>query len=128
MKKRILVIDDDVPLTHMVKFNLEATGAYEVYVENHATNAVATAHGFAPDLIVLDYIMPHLNGRDVHRHLAEDPALSKVPVIMVTALMSNRDIPSDSAPTINGCVTIAKPVRLEKLRKCIEQHFTLQAS
>ena len=127
MKKRILIIDDDIPLTHMVKFNLEATGTYEVHVENHAPNAVAAARRFSPDLIVLDYIMPHQDGRDVHRNLSEDPLLRKVPVIMVTALMSNKEIQADDAPKVHGCTMIAKPVRLQKLRQCIEENLATVA-
>ena len=55
---RILMIDDDVPLTQTVRINLEDTGRYEVMVENNPRNALATAREFQPDLVLLDVVMP----------------------------------------------------------------------
>ena len=50
-KTKLLVIDDEVHLTRMVKINLEGTGRFEVLEENHGSRGLATAHAFKPDLI-----------------------------------------------------------------------------
>lgn len=124
-KKRILVIDDDKPLTNMVKMNLEGTGDYEVCVENRSSRAIATARDFRPDLILLDYIMPGLDGGDVSERLHGDPFLSRVPVIVVTALVSNREMGEDGTTYCGGHIMLAKPIRFQALQKCIEKHLPI---
>ncbi|MEO8351499.1 MAG: response regulator [Chthoniobacteraceae bacterium] len=121
--KRILVIDDDEGLTGMVKLNLEATGDYEVRVENHSLQALETAREFRPDLILLDYVMPDLDGGDVTASLQNDPFLRSIPVIMVTALVSNQETGPDGTVRAGGQVMFAKPIKLANLLRCIEKHL-----
>lgn len=122
-KKRILVIDDDTGLTQMVKLNLEATGHYEVCVEIDSTLAVETARRVCPDLILLDYIMPEMDGGDVTFSLREDPFLRSVPIIMVTALLANKEMSPNGTVNRGGQVMLAKPVKIKNLLKCIEKHL-----
>ena len=122
-KKRILIIDDDTGLTQMVKLNLEATGHYEVCIENDSTLAVETARRVHPDLILLDYIMPEMDGGDVTTSLHDDPFLREIPIIMVTALLANREMSPDGTVNRGGQVMLAKPVKMENLLKCIEKHL-----
>ncbi len=122
-KKRILVIDDDTGLNQMVKLNLEATGNYEVCIENDSTLSVETARRVRPDLILLDYIMPEMDGGDVTTSLHEDPFLRGIPIIMVTALLANREMSPDGTVNRGGQVMLAKPVKMENLLKCIEKHL-----
>ena len=70
-KKRILIIDDEAGFTRMVKLNLEKTGQFEVREENKATYALAAAREFKPDLIILDVIMPTMDGGDVFNQIHE---------------------------------------------------------
>lgn len=121
--KRILVIDDNVGLTQMIKLNLEATGHYEVCIENDSTKSVETARRFRPDVILLDYVMPEVDGGDITLNLRADPFLSSIPVIMVTALVSNKEMGPDGTVFRGGQVMLAKPVNLENLLKCIEKHL-----
>lgn len=124
MKKlRILVVDDDVPLTMAMKINLEATRRYEVRVENHALKVLPTAREFQPDLILLDIVMPDLDGGDISFMLKSDPALAKVPIIMVTALVSNDETGQDATVGQGGMTMVAKPVRFDKLLEIIENEF-----
>jgi CheY-like chemotaxis protein len=124
-KKRILVIDDDVLLTQIMKLNLDATGDYEVRIENDSLHALETAQQFHPDLILLDYIMPIMDGGDVSLKLYNDPLLRRVPVIMITALVSSRDATEDGTVHRGGHLMFAKPIRFEKLKHCIEQQLAL---
>jgi len=84
-RKKILVVDDEVSLTRMLKRNLEATGRYEVCEENFGARALEAARAFGPDLIVLDVMMPDADGGEVASRLGEDPRLRDVPVIFLTA-------------------------------------------
>ncbi len=126
-KKRILVIDDDKPLTSMVKMNLEGTGDYDVCVENRSSRALRVAQDFEPDLILLDYIMPGLDGGDVSCRFHEDPKLSKVPLVMVTALVSNCEMGDDGTSQLGGHTMLAKPIRFHALLACIEKRLGVVA-
>ena len=126
MKKRILMIDDDVALTQLVKFTFEATGDYEVCIENSALRGVETARRFEPHIILLDYIMPEMDGGELSMRLHDDPLLRRVPVIMVTAIVSSRDATNGLVERA-GHLMMAKPVRFDILRHCIEQQLVIAA-
>jgi len=89
-KKKILVVDDECAFTRMMKLVLEQTGAYEVFCENSARQVLATAHACQPDLILLDVVMPDMDGGDVAALLQDDPQLQRVPVVFLTALVGNQ--------------------------------------
>ena len=86
--KRILIIDDEASFTRMVRINLEKCGEYEVKEENRAGYALATAREFKPDLILLDVIMPAMDGGDVAALIKKDRQLQHVPIIFLTATVS----------------------------------------
>ncbi len=125
--KRILIVDDDKGLSQMLKLNLQGTGDYEVCVENRSTDAVHTARHFRPDLILLDYVMPGMDGGDVAASLKEDPFLREVPVIMITALLANKEMSPDGTVRCGGQVMLAKPVKMADLLRCIEENLPASA-
>ncbi len=122
-KKRILIIDDEPGFTRMVKMNLEKTGDFEVREENRATNALAVARDFKPDLILLDVIMPALDGGDVASHFRNDRTLKDVPIIFLTATVSKREAGTSGLLNSGGCLFLAKPVSLDHLIKCIHENI-----
>jgi two-component system, OmpR family, response regulator len=120
-KKKILVVDDEPSMTRMLRRNLESTGKYEVRTENSGTAAVAAAREFHPDFILLDVMMPGVDGGEVAARLKEDKTLEKIPVVFLTAIVKAEE----TAPTggnIGGCEYLAKPVKTEDLVACIEKH------
>jgi DNA-binding response OmpR family regulator len=119
--KRILMIDDDIPLTQSMRINLEDTGNFEVMIENQSSKAISTARVFKPDLIILDVVMPGLDGGDISALLKSDPYLSDVPIIMVTALVSNDETGNESMVKSGDHLMMAKPIRFEKLLNAIEK-------
>ncbi len=126
--KRILFIDDDTGLTEMLKLNLEATGNFEVCVENRSLAAVETARKFRPDLILLDYVMPGMDGGDVASSLQRDPYPRSVPIVMLTALVSNREMGPDGTVRAGGQLMMAKPIHLASLLRCIDAQLACSAS
>lgn len=120
-KKRILVIDDEVNLTQMVKLNLEAVGDYKVETENEGANAIETAKRFKPDLIFLDLIMPDIEGSDVARHLKAEPGFKNVPIVFFTATITSEEVKKKGG-IVGGQTFLAKPVSLKQLVECIERH------
>lgn len=120
MKKRILVVDDEVALTRMVKLNLERTGNYEVRTENKGRLAIDAAREFRPDLMLLDIMMPGVTGDEIAAQIKQDPSLSNIKFIFVTAIVT-RDETDDSAADIGGNIFLAKPVKAQELIETIER-------
>jgi len=121
VKKKILVVDDEAGITRMLKRNLESTGRYEVRAENSGNAAVAAAREFHPDFILLDVMMPGVDGGEVAARLKEDKALQNIPVVFLTAIIEQEET-APTGGTIGGCEYLAKPVKLEDLVTCIEKH------
>lgn len=92
--KRILIIDDERPYTEMLKLNLEQVGKYVACEENDARRALSTARQFGPDLVLLDVMMPDIDGGDVAAMLAGDREFRDVPIIFLTALVAGEEVPS----------------------------------
>lgn len=121
-KKRILVVDDEKGFSELVKLNLEKSGQYEVVVENDGTKALAAAQKARPDLILLDVMMPGIDGSDVAESIKADNVLKDTPIVFVTAILTE-DEASSRGNTIGGYPFIAKPVSSEKLIDCIERNI-----
>jgi CheY-like chemotaxis protein len=120
--KRILVVDDEPSLTRNLKLNLEANGDYDVFTENHPTNALAAARIFRPDLVLLDVMMPGMDGGDVAGCLRDDPLFRDTPVIFLTAIVSNEETNGHEMSS-GGQSYLAKPVDIGELKKSLEQHI-----
>jgi CheY-like chemotaxis protein len=117
--KKILAIDDEPGVTRMIKLNLEKTGAYEVLTANESRAALAAARQFQPDLILLDVMMPDLDGGEVAAQLESDPALNKVPVVFLTAIVTRTETGSRGLSS-GGRRVVAKPITVKELIDCIE--------
>lgn len=112
-KKRILIVDNEPSFTRLLKLNLEGTGDYLVREENRGTQGLAVAREFAPDLILLDIIMPDINGGEVASQLKADPQLKDTPVIFLTAAISHEQ--AKTASRQGDSPYLAKPVTVEEL-------------
>ena len=123
MKKRILVVDDEPEFTNVLKLTLESQGYYEVLEENDAEHARAAAREFDPDLVVLDIMMPEMEGNEVAAALKNDPATRDVPVIFLTALVSSDDAPQGTCSS-GGHTFLPKNIRVDKLIRCIEDKIS----
>jgi DNA-binding response OmpR family regulator len=84
MAEKILIIDDDIDTLKLVGLMLERQG-YEIAVASNGTLGLSKALEETPDLILLDVMMPDLDGYEVTRRLRADPALAHIPIIMFTA-------------------------------------------
>jgi CheY-like chemotaxis protein len=72
-KRRILIVDDDQDSTHLIKILLEKISHYLVLEENDAAKAHESARDFRPDLILLDIMMPQIDGGDIAAQIDADP-------------------------------------------------------
>lgn len=121
-KKRILLIDDEVSFTRLLKLNLEQTGNYEVRVENWAEDALAAAKEFRPDLILLDVLMPRIFGGDVALQIKSDADVKSTPIVFLTAAVRKERV-TEHDGVISGYPFLAKPVSIEEVIDCIEKHL-----
>ena len=121
-KKRILVVDDDASITRLLKLNLERTGDYVVGTENVSTSAVATAEEFRPDLILLDVMMPDVDGGDLAVDFHTSPTTKDVPIVFVTATVSREEVRARHG-LVGGLPFLAKPVNLHEVLGCLERHL-----
>jgi CheY-like chemotaxis protein len=84
MGTKILVVDDEQRYRHLLRVNLEAEG-YEVYVARDGTEAIEQVTSKQPDLVILDVMMPRLDGWEVLQSLQSNPATRKIPVLVCSA-------------------------------------------
>jgi two-component system response regulator VicR len=88
---KILCVDDERDIAELVKLVLEL-GQHQVTVVTEPENAVATALDLNPDLILLDVVMPHVDGFDIFREIREQPSLVKIPIAFLTSNNKSVDL------------------------------------
>jgi CheY-like chemotaxis protein len=118
-RRRVFIVDDESGFTRLLKLTLERTGRYEVLEENDGTAAWLAAREFKPDIVFLDIVMPRIDGGDVAQKIRSDPALAHVPIIFLTAIVSR----GETSKEIGGFPFLAKPVSLDAITACIEEHL-----
>jgi two-component system phosphate regulon response regulator PhoB len=84
MKPKILVVDDEADAVELVAFNLKAAG-YEVVTATDGEEALKKTRSVLPDLIVLDLMLPEVDGLEVCKVLRRDPRTQAIPILMLTA-------------------------------------------
>lgn len=83
--KRILVIDDEAPIREVVAASLQKLGGWEVVVAASGKEALQQIYTTPPDAIVLDVIMPEMDGLTFLKYLRADPLTKSIPVVLLTA-------------------------------------------
>ncbi len=122
MGKKILVIDDEVDLVDTITFRLEAAG-YSVISANNGQEGLKKARDEKPDLILLDVMMPNLDGYQVCRMLKFDARFEDIPIIMLTARGQDKD--KAIGEDVGADVYLTKPFNgkdlLAKIDKMLKQ-------
>jgi len=112
--KRILMVDDEEDLCRFTKANLETIGDFEVSVCCDGTEAVGQAKELRPDLILLDIMMPKMDGPQIAAELKTIGDTKDIPVVFLTALIRKEEI-GDGLGIMGGNYFVSKPVRISKL-------------
>jgi CheY-like chemotaxis protein len=120
MRKKILVVDDSSTVTLMQRMVLNRH-AFDVVVANDGEEAIGMAKREHPDLILMDVVMPKMNGFDACRLIRQDESIRNVPIIMVTTRGEGTNIERGFESGCNDYVT--KPINhtelLTKIHACI---------
>jgi DNA-binding response OmpR family regulator len=111
--KKILVVDDEKDVLLTLEKRLTAEG-YSVITTTKSTNAIALAKSQHPDIIILDIVMPGMDGGEVAAKLREHPLTRSIPVIFLTALLSKTEEYQENR-MIGSNITFAKPFDTEEL-------------
>ncbi len=109
---RVLVVDDEPQVVWVIQFSLESEG-YETYTARDGVEAMQQVAEHRPDLIVLDVMMPRMDGWSVLQELANLPEDERPRVVMVTALASARD--RARAAELGAAAYVSKPFNVEEL-------------
>jgi CheY-like chemotaxis protein len=125
MKKRILVVDDELNFLLVIKHMLKATGRYDVRTAYQASQVLHVASDFKPDLILLDCMMPGMDGGELAGRLQLDPMLRDTPFLFLTCTVSKVEFsPSKCYSGLQAYVP--KNIDIEDLVKLIEQKLAGQ--
>jgi len=120
MPKKILVVDDERQIVKLVEINLRKAG-YDVVQAYDGVEALEKVAGEKPDMIVLDVMMPRMNGFDVLKRLQADPATEHIPVIMLTAKAQDADIFAGWQSGVSSYLT--KPFNPRELLTFVQRIF-----
>ncbi len=90
MKPKILVVDDEPDALELIEFNLKGAG-YEVLTATDGKKALHSARTLAPELIILDLMLPEIDGLEVCKTLRREPTTAAIPIIMLTAKTAEID-------------------------------------
>jgi len=91
MSHSILIIDDEDDIREVAALSLESVADWQVFTANSGTQGLARAIQHQPDAILLDVMMPGMDGPSTFRELRKNPATARIPVILLTAKVQSSD-------------------------------------
>jgi len=112
MRKKILVVEDNTKLLELLRLNLKAAG-FAVATATNGIAALKKAHSLLPDLVLLDLVLPELDGFAVCETLRRGPATASIPIIVLTGLTS--EAARSAILKAGSCAFVAKPVNPKHL-------------
>jgi two-component system alkaline phosphatase synthesis response regulator PhoP len=118
--KKILIVDDEEDLVETVRFPLEMEG-YHVLVSHNGEEALDQARKENPDLILLDLMLPKVDGYKVCHRLKSDDRYKHIPILMLTAKSQEKDMVLGMETGANEYIT--KPFDIRDLLKKVKQHL-----
>jgi len=122
MSEKIVIIDDDIDTLRLIKLVLKKEG-YQVIAANDGKKGLQKISQESPDLILLDVMMPEMDGYEVARRLRRDPLMAKVPILMFTAKSQVNDKETGFQAGADDYLT--KPTRPEELQAHVKKLLSL---
>ena len=105
--QRICYVEDDEDIQRIVRMSLERIGHMSVEIVTDPLRAIDVMKAWAPDLVMLDWMMPLMDGPTLFRKMKQDPTTSQLPVVFITAKATQRDM--EELAALGAAGTISKP-------------------
>ncbi|MFN8459616.1 MAG: response regulator [Anaerolineae bacterium] len=118
MSKRVLIVDDEVNIVISLEFLLEQAG-YHVRVAHNGEEGLEKIATFEPDLVLLDVMMPRMNGFEVCSRVRENPAWQHIKIVMLTA--KGREVEITKGLALGANAYITKPFSTKELLAQVRQ-------
>ena len=125
MSKRILVVDDDMSFVRLVERILQGAG-YEVNIATNGLNALKIVRDKNPDLVLLDIMLPGVDGFEICRRLRDAPDTAQMPILMGSSKSRKSD--REMAIEVGANDFYAKPIKSEELLDMVENLLGLRSS
>jgi DNA-binding response OmpR family regulator len=106
MSKKVLIVDDEPNIVTALEYLLEKSG-YQVMVADNGEAALAGVESFAPDLVLLDVMMPRVNGYEVCRRMRERPEWKGIKIVMLSA--KGREVEVSKGVSLGADLYVTKP-------------------
>ena|SRR2546421_6914537 len=113
-KKKVLIVEDDQDIAHLYLELLQAETNCVVILANEPLQALNIAKRFKPDLFILDYLLPHMNGIELYEKLHKIKGLENVPALIITGILLDRKGKE------RGIIRMQKPFDTDILLQTIE--------
>jgi two-component system, OmpR family, response regulator len=118
-KTRVLVVDDDASIVELLKDGLKATGRFDVATAGGGYRAGVMTQQFDPDVVLLDYMLPDINGNIVCKTIRENPELAHIKILIISGMASSAEVDKLMAAGADGF--IKKPFNIDKVIEKIEE-------
>lgn len=119
-KKKILIVDDEIDIVETLKFILEDAG-YQCYCAFDGEEGLNLAREIMPDLMILDVMMPKINGYKISRLLKYDNKYKNIPIMMITARSQDEDKMIGEETGVNEYIT--KPFELDYVVEKVNEYL-----
>jgi two-component system, OmpR family, response regulator len=105
--ERICYVEDDEDIQRIVRMSLERVGKMTVEIVTDPLQAIPAMSAFKPDLVMLDWMMPVMDGPSLFREMKKRPEVAGLPVVFITAKAGQRDL--EELMSLGAVATISKP-------------------
>jgi len=123
-KRKALIVDDDPELVELIRDVLEADGRFEVRVANNGFDAGMMTKEYRPDIIILDVMLPDINGKEVCQRVRSDSSMDDVKIICISGMVEQDKIADLKAAGADDFMQ--KPFEIEALVERICQHLDME--
>ena len=125
-KRKVLIVDDDLELVELISDALERDGRFEVRTVNNGFDAGMMVKEYRPDLIVLDVMLPDINGKEVCQRVRGDKSMDDVRIICISGMVEEDKIGELKAAGANDFMH--KPFEVERLVERMCQHLDIEVA
>ncbi len=124
IKKKILVVDDSETSLYLIRAIFEDNSNLEINIEKDSRSAIKLTKKILPDLLIIDIMMPDIDGFQILNKIKTDETTNHIPVLMISAKQDSESI--DKALEQKACGYIKKPIIVEELKSTVNSILDIE--